>query len=49
MDMFCPGSNDDLGFLEEEIEEEMEEGIQEEIEEEVVNDLEEARLAVRQE
>ena len=47
--MFCPGSNDDLGFLEEKIEEEMEVGIQEEIEEEVVNDLEEARLAVRQE
>ena len=43
MDMFCPGSKDELGFLEEEVEEEMEEGIQEEIEEDIVNDLEETR------
>ena len=37
--MFCPGSNDDLGLLEEEGENEVEN----------VNDLEESRLAVRQE
>ena len=43
IDMFCPGSDDDLGLLEEEGEEEVDNEV------EKVNDLEESRLAVRQE
>ena len=42
IDVFCPGSDDDLGLLEEE-EEEVDNGV------EKVNDLEESRLAARQE
>ena len=45
--MFCPGSNDDLGLLEEEGEKEGEEEVDNEVEN--VNDLEESRLTVRQE
>ena len=46
IDVFCPGSDDDLGLLEEG-EGEGEEEVDNEVEK--VNDLEESRLAVRQE
>ena len=45
--VFCPGTDDDLGLLEEEGEEEGEKEVDNEVEK--VNDLEESRLAVRQE
>ena len=47
IDVFCPRSDDDLGLLEEEGEEEGEEEVDNKVEK--VNDLEESRLAVRQE
>lgn len=43
IDMFCPGSDNELDLLEEEVKEEADNDVEE------VNNLEESRLAMRQE
>ena len=47
IDVFCPSNDDDFGLVEEEGEEEGEEEVDNEVDK--VNNLEEPRLAVRQE